>query len=169
MNDFLEIKLHRNKPTQRFRCTLLQREPGCAVLLYVADGPGQIADILIAEGSRTIAHYREDLPYVAWRMFDAGEKLIGTLFHVCANVSIQVDRLVYEDLLLDIWVAPDGSLRILDQDELHACAEAGLVNARELDYIRSARLRIVEGCNDIIAGLEAFERDNRSSLFAPAP
>ena len=70
VNNYLEIKRHTNKPEQRFHCELLHRESGYAVLRYVAETSGLIADMVIAPGSTTVAHYWQDRPYVAWRMFD---------------------------------------------------------------------------------------------------
>lgn len=166
MNDYLEIKLHKNKPAQQFRCTLLKREPGHAVLRYIADEPGRIADMHIEPGSATIAHYWTNRPYVAWRMFDRTGCLIGTLFHVCGAVRIFEDHLSYEDLLLDIWIAPDGAVRILDEDEVRDCAAHGLLSDSECHRIDSTRQHITELHADIIAGLAAFERANYHHVCA---
>jgi hypothetical protein len=155
--DYLEIKRHKNKPEQRFNCELLHREPGYAVLRYVADAPGLIADIHIPPGSTTIAHYWQQRPYVAWRMFDCTSHLIGSLFHICTHVRILDDHLSYDDLLLDIWIAPDGSLRVLDEDELNTCVETGLVGNAELGYIRKAQQHITQHYLEIINELASFD------------
>jgi hypothetical protein len=166
LNGYLEIKRHKNKPAQRFCCTLLHREPGYAVLRYVSDEPGRIADICIEAGSTTVAHYWTGRPYVAWRMFDSAGRLIGTLFHVCADVRIFADHLSYEDLLLDIWIAPGGAMRVLDEDELQACASCGLLSEAELQRIAGARQHISAARADIIAGLAAFERGSHGDTPA---
>lgn len=157
MNDYLEIKRHKNKPDQRFNCELLHREPGYAVLRYSSNKPGLIADIHIPPGSTTIAHYWQQRPYVAWRMFDCTSHLIGSLFHICSNVHILDDHLSYDDLLLDIWIAPEGSLRVLDEDELNACVKTGLVSNAELGYIRKAQQHITQHYPEIINELVSFD------------
>jgi hypothetical protein len=157
MADYLEIKRHKNKPEQQFICQLLHREHGYAVLRYVADAPGLIADIHIPPGSTTIAHYWQQRPYVAWRMFDYTSHLIGTLFHICTHVRIHDDHLSYDDLLLDIWIAHDGSLRVLDEDELNACVKTGLVSNAELGYIRKAQQLITQHYLEIINELVSFD------------
>ncbi len=63
MQKIEEIKRHKNKPEQRFLCDLALREPGHIVLVYHASTAGRIADIDIAPGSTTIAHY-----WQAWRL-----------------------------------------------------------------------------------------------------
>jgi hypothetical protein len=155
--DYLEIKRHKNKPEQRFNCELLHRESGYAVLRYVADAPGLIADIHIPPGSTTIAHYWQQRPYVAWRMFDCTSHLIGSLFHICTHVRIHDDHLSYDDLLLDIWIAPDGSLRVLDENELQECITQNRINATELGYIRKAQQHITQHYLEIINELASFD------------
>lgn len=157
LNNYLEIKRHKNKPVQQFYCELLHRESGYAVLRYTADEPGLIADMHIAAGSTTVAHYWHERPYVAWRMFDGNCSLIGTLFHICTNVCIHDDYLSYDDLLLDIWIAPDGSARILDEDELQNCIDAALLSAAELDCIRRAQQEITTRHTEIISALTGFD------------
>ena len=163
MNDFLEIKHHKNKPEQRFNCELLHRESGYAVLRYVAETSGQIADMSIAPGSTTVAHYWQDRPYVAWRMFDSRYCLIETLFHICTNVRIQEDRLCYDDLLLDIWVSPDNRVRVLDEDELQAGISAGRINQSELSCIRGSQHYITLHHNEIIFELIPFDIQPRNN------
>ena len=156
-NNYLEIKRHKNKPEQRFHCELLYRESGYAVLRYVAGGAGLIADMSIAPGSTTVAHYWQDRPYVAWRMFDLNKRLLGTLFHICTNVCIREDLLSYDDLLLDIWIAPDGKIRVLDEDELQACIAAGRISESELNTIQQAHIDIISRRDEIISGLISFD------------
>jgi hypothetical protein len=157
VNNYLEIKRHKYKPEQHFKCELLHQETGYAVLRYVAHKAGQIADMCIAPGSTTIAHYWQQRPYVVWRMFDCNRHLIGTLFHICTNVCIHDDHLSYDDLLLDIWIAPDGSLRVLDEDELQEGITQRQISDAELVCIRKAQQDILLRHLEIISGLTAFD------------
>jgi predicted RNA-binding protein associated with RNAse of E/G family len=157
VNNYLEIKRHKNKPEQQFHCELLHRESGYAVLRYVAKQSGLIADMAIAPGSTTVAHYWHDRPYVVWRMFDRNKSLIGTLFHICTNVCIREDFLSYDDLLLDIWIAPDGKMRVLDEDELKICIAAGRISEPELNIIQQARTDIIARHEEIISALIPFD------------
>ncbi|MCP4715225.1 MAG: DUF402 domain-containing protein, partial [Deltaproteobacteria bacterium] len=108
MQTIKEIKNHKNKATQRFSCELLLREACHVVLQYRAEEAGRVGDIAIAPGSTTIAHYWQDKHYVLWRMFDNRGCLIGTLFHICTDVVITDTSVSYLDLLLDIWITPQG-------------------------------------------------------------
>ncbi len=157
MQKITEIKRHKNKPEQRFLCELALREPGHIAIVYHAESAGRIADIEIAPGSTTIAHYWQGGGYVLWRMFSADKRLIGTLFHICANTDIQQAAVSYDDLILDIWISPRGEARVLDEDELSEAAQAGLVTAEELRWIDSQRKRVLSEYPSIIENVKGME------------
>ena len=85
----------------------------------------------------------------------------GDVDEFMTGYYIRVDRVSYDDLLLDIWVAPDGALRVLDEDEVRACSDAGLINGAELSLIQAACTDITAHHVSIIASLAAFESPNR--------
>jgi hypothetical protein len=166
VNNFLEIKRHKNKPDQQFACELLHREQGYAVLRYQSDEPGLISDIPIPPGSTTIAHYWQDRFYVAWRMFDQKGCLLGTLFHVCSNVELGQDRVSYDDLLLDIWINPGGTMRVLDEDEVRQTFSNGQLSEAELTIIDNAHWHIRTHYTSIIDELAEFESAHSPVLRA---
>jgi hypothetical protein len=139
MQKIEEIKRHKNKPDQRFLCDLALREKDHIVLVYHAETAGRIADIDIAPGSTTIAHYWQSGGYVLWRMFSADRTLIGTLFHICHNTDIKEQNVSYDDLIVDIWVTPQGVDRVLDEDELADAINAGLVTTDERNWIEKQK------------------------------
>lgn len=157
MQKIEEIKRHKNKPEQRFRCDLALREPGHIVLVYHAASAGRIADITIAPGSTTIAHYWQSGGYVLWRMFAADRTLAGTLFHICADTDIQDASVSYDDLILDIWITPQGAVRVLDQDELEDAIKAELVTGSEQRWIEKQKQLILADFTNIIAGVMHIE------------
>ena len=111
-----EIKVHKNKETQRFRCSLLHLEAGYLVLSYHAEQPGRIKDIVIPKGSTTIAHYWIGRGYVLWRMYGPDSSLIGTLFHICRDVFITETSVQYLDLIIDIWIPAHGAPRVRSEE-----------------------------------------------------
>ena len=159
MQKIEEIKRHKNKPEQRFLCDLAQREPGHIVLVYHATSAGRIADMDIAPGSTTIAHYWQSRGYVLWRMFGADRTLVGTLFHICNNTDIREQTVSYDDLILDIWITPQGIARVLDEDELADAIKAGLVTKDELRWIEQQKLIILADYATIIDRIQDIETD----------
>jgi len=145
-----EIKVHKNRETQRFRCSLLHRAAGYLVLFYRAEQPGRIKDIVIPKGSTTIAHYWAGRGYVLWRMYGTDSSLIGNLFHICRDVTITETAVQYLDLIIDIWIPAHGAPRVLDEDELEECRQQGLVSNEERKWIEEQQELILQDYPDII-------------------
>lgn len=154
-----EVKVHKNKETQRFRCQVLHREKSYIILQYKSATEGKIDDIIIDKGSSTIAHYWKDRSFVLWRIFDAKEILIGTLFHICSNMDISNNRVTYLDLIVDVWIAADGTIRVLDEDELEECKRARLLTRDEVDWIDKQKRIILKNYKQIISEVMKIETD----------
>jgi protein associated with RNAse G/E len=157
MKKIEEIKRHKNKLEQRFVCDLVLREQDHIVLAYHASTAGRIADIDIAPGSTTIAQYWQNSGYVLWRMFSADHTLVGTLFHICKNTAIGEYSVSYDDLILDIWITPQGIARVLDVDELAEAIKAGLVTIDEQVWIDKQKQIILSDYSGIIDRIRNIE------------
>lgn len=146
-----ETKRHLNKPDESYRCEVLSREPGHLVLRYVSDRTGRIGEEVFPPGSVTYAHYWGGRGYVAWKMHGPDGHLKGHVFHICRDVRISKDTVDYQDLLLDLWVSPDGRVTVLDEDEVLACREEGSLSQGDLDWIEARRREVVDNLSRLIA------------------
>lgn len=50
----------------------------------------------------------------------------------------------YVDLLLDLWIDPQGTWRLVDEEELDEARDHGRITAAEADAVRAAAARVVE-------------------------
>ena len=130
-----EIKHHLNKPVERYRCRLVHDRPGYRVISYCTDRDYDPGPAKIPKGSLTIGHYWTDRGYVLWALSDPDGALIGHWFHLCEAVLIGEDFIEYLDLLLDLWLYPDGSFVELDRDEMDACLREGKLSAQQVVWI----------------------------------
>jgi predicted RNA-binding protein associated with RNAse of E/G family len=78
----------------------------------------------------------------------------GYLFHICCDLQVKEDRVVYLDLLLDVWIDTRGQMTILDRDEVQQCAAADVIGEGELTWIARQEQRIVDNWQQIIADFE---------------
>jgi predicted RNA-binding protein associated with RNAse of E/G family len=147
---FKEIRLHKNKAPQEFLCSLLFRTHDYLVLAFQSHTSSRVNGRLIEKGSTTTAHYWSNRNYTLWKFIDSGHNLIGYLFYICTDVVFGKSSLTYMDLELDIWIDPDGRVSILDQEEVNACLEKGLINAREHSLIEKEKNNIVLNFKDIL-------------------
>jgi hypothetical protein len=137
-----EYKHNLSKPDEVFACNLIHRETGYVVLRYDVTEDQHIRDIPIPAGSHTIAHYRQNVGFVLWEMHGPDGTLLGRLFHLCEGPIIAGHSVHYTDLLLDLWFAPDGTVRELDRDEVEDALAAGQLAARQLLALERTAVRI---------------------------
>ena len=54
------------------------------------------------------------------------------------------------DLILDIWIAPDNSIRILDEEEFEEAKQKNLLTSTEVSIIEKQK-------KEILAGYKSFD------------
>ena len=145
MSTITEIKHHLNKPTERYVCDVLDRGRGWVSVSYTAERDYRLPTLTVPAGSRTIARYEQGRPYVRWDMSAPDGRPLGRLFHLCRDLTVSEDRVEYVDMLLDVWVWPDGRPEVLDDDELEACVLEGKVAPAEADVLRHLAGLIARG------------------------
>ncbi|MBT8365809.1 MAG: DUF402 domain-containing protein [Deltaproteobacteria bacterium] len=150
----VEIKRHLNKPDESYLCDLLKRGNDYIIIKYVNEQPGSVGSVTFDTGSTTYAYYRNGIGYVVWKMVNPHNVLEGYLFHICCDLQVKEDRVVYLDLLLDVWIDTRGQMTILDRDEVQQCAAADVIGKTELTWIARQEQQIVDNWQQIIADFE---------------
>ena len=147
-----EVKRNLDKPDQEFLCHLLHREMGYVVLDYTTEQPYMAGDTVIPSGSRTVGHYWTGAGYVLWEMFGPEGDLLGYYIHFCRGPIVEDDRVEYTDLILDLWVDPDGTETVLDEDELRKALRFGLMTHEECGMVQRRRADVTTEWEGILAG-----------------
>ncbi len=78
-----------------------------------------------APGDHFIEWYFADRWYNIMEVRSAGDTLKGWYCNVTYPAQFGHDSISYRDLALDLWVAPDGAMTTLDEDEFAADAAIG--------------------------------------------
>jgi protein associated with RNAse G/E len=86
-------------------------------------------------------------------MCNPDSRLAGYLFHICQDIHLEEDKIKYLDLLLDVWIDPEGQITILDRDEVEECAIKGVIGESELMWIARQEQEIIENWKQIISDL----------------
>lgn len=115
---FLEVKETLDGRRYEYPCTLLTREEGMAVLLYVLERPGRVGDIQLPPGTMTLGYFWVDRPYNLYHWIRPDGRTIAYYLNLADRTAIEDDRLSWRDLAVDILLTPDGNARILDEGEL---------------------------------------------------
>lgn len=68
-------------------------------------------------GDRFIEEFYTDRWYNVFEIHTPDGTLRGWYCNIATPAAITTDTVSCRDLLLDLWVAPDGQMRVLDEDE----------------------------------------------------
>lgn len=105
--------------------------------------------------------FYSDRWYNVFELRTAQGRLKGWYADVTRPARIGADHLDWEDLLLDIWMGPDGAMQVLDEDEFAAAvpelpaAEATIARATLAPLAEELQRRYHDYLNDQIAALLA--------------
>ena len=143
-----ERKIRLDGTTSEFSCEGLVMEPGRrAVLRYTSEQEILIrdTDIALPAGTVTLAHYWTDRPYNVYHWLSAG-RTVAYYVNVADQTRIDVGRVSYRDLVVDVVVRPGGALEILDEDELptdlEPAARKAIADALEVVVTGAKRLSL---------------------------
>lgn len=107
-------------------------------------------------GDRFVEWFFDDRWYNIFEIHGAdGDDLKGWYCNVARPASISDDAVAAVDLLLDLWVGPDGTMCVLDEDEFvadttldaptRAAAQAGLAELERMVRERAAPFAAIRG------------------------
>ena len=134
-----EVKRHLDGSVERFDCELVLRRPHLIVVLFEHRRGRSTSGFHIPRGSCTHGFFWRRRPYCVYRMAGPDGRPIADRFDVVEDVRLGEHEVSYLDLLLDVWVAPDGAVRVEDEDEVAEYARRGLLSRAQRDRIRRTR------------------------------
>lgn len=143
-----------------FVCEGLAIEAGRrAVLRYVTDREWRLAgtDLVVPEGTVTIAHYWVERPYNVYHWIADGRTL-PYYCNVVEGTTIAADLVAYTDLVVDVLIDRRGSALVLDEEDLPPDLPPGQrsIVARAVEELTGQSRRI------------AAEIERESRRFLPA-
>ena len=134
-----EVKRHLDGRAERFDCRLLLRRPQLAVVRFDHEKQRRAGGYRIPAGSRTSGFFWRRRPYVLYRIAGPDGRLIAHRFDVVEDVRLGEREVSYKDLLLDLWVDPDGQAWLEDEDEVEEHARRGLLAPTQRRRIHMTR------------------------------
>ncbi|MCW4682853.1 DUF402 domain-containing protein [Bacillus pumilus] len=166
-DEVIERKIKYDQKVVEHTCQLLDVQGQQAVLFHKIEdtftmraGDGSLT---IPKGSYTTAYYWKDRPYNIYFWRDDQGKELGSYFNIVGNTWFNGQLVMFEDLIVDLLVLPNGDFFVLDEDELPESLT---------DFEQGSVRRALEG---VMASLESIldqvradvEGKYHHSLFAP--
>ena len=99
---------------------VIRREENAIVLeAFFGRDDMTFMNVTLKRGDRFVETFYTDRWYNIFEIFDRDDKAFkGWYCNIGRPASIDGDVVSYIDLALDLWVAPDGTQTVLDEDEL---------------------------------------------------
>ena len=142
-----------DKPDHAFDCELVAVETtagvAAAIILYRMPRAITIFGIDMPEGSFTLGYFWQDRPYNVYHWLDPDERTLAYYANVADRTAITATTIAWRDLVVDVLVRPNGSVEVLDEDELPADLPPPI--ARRIAYARDA---LVDGAAALAAEIE---------------
>lgn len=108
--------------TYQYDGALLRRDDHSIMLEALFDRADMpFVDTVLRTGDRFVEFYYDDRWYNIFEVHDRDDDRIkGWYCNVCTPAAFEDGIVSYVDLALDLWVSPDGSQHVLDEDEFEA-------------------------------------------------
>lgn len=105
--------------TWQYGGRLLKRKTNYVVLeAFFNHDDVLVADVIFKRGDRFVETFYTDRWYNVFQVYDRADgKFKGWYCNVGYPAVLETDTVSYVDLALDLWVAPDGTQTVLDEDE----------------------------------------------------
>jgi hypothetical protein len=139
MSDYTVLKLDdRGREVWRYPARAFARDHSSITLeAYFNRDDVDLGYAIFKRGDRFIETFYTDRWYNVFAVYDRDDgRLKGWYCNICRPAVITADAVRCDDLALDVWVAPDGVVTVLDEDEfaalaLNAADRAGALAALE--------------------------------------
>ncbi len=156
-----------------FECELLDFTSDHAILQYTLEEGRAVDMVYLPAGTVTLALYYPNRGYNLYFWASAlkatrdrgaskraagsasapSPREIGWYFNIAEPLEMTREEIAYRDLVVDVLVLPDGTAKVLDEDELPADLDAGLaekIAETRVDLLEN-RLSIIEEARKLLA------------------
>jgi uncharacterized protein len=122
----LRIKVLKKNPagevTYEYEGVLLSHDEHSITLEALFDRADMpFVDTVLRTGDRFVEYYYDDRWYNIFEIHDHDdERIKGWYCNVCTPAEFEDGIVSYVDLALDLWVSPNGTQHVLDEDEFEA-------------------------------------------------
>ena len=148
---FREVKRTIAREERVYECDSLAVTPRLAVVRYVFTRPLTAGGRTFEPGGWTEGFFWRSRHYNLYHIVSREGEPIADRFDVIDRVRINPRGVRYDDLLLDLWMYPDGTLRIEDEDEVQEALRAGLLSESRLAVIRRTEKLLLAQGRQIVA------------------
>jgi uncharacterized protein DUF402 len=152
----LEVKRNLDGTVLEYPCTGLLFAPDeRAVIRCDIDEAEPVVGgrLVLPVGAVSFGYFWLDRPYIVYHWLIEGETLAHYV-NIGRVASLEESRVVWDDYAVDVLAWPDGTVEVVDEDEIPETTEESI-----LGFIVQAKARVLAELDTIV---ESVERETRS-------
>ena len=161
MDRIVEVKTTLSGRVEQFECLVAQRSAERLVVIYRFPAARAVHCVWLPEGGLTVGYFWRDRPYNLYHWLGPAGDSLAFYFNVGDVTQWDADTLGWHDLAVDVLATPDGTVRVLDEDELPPDLDPALRH-----YVESARDGLLGELPNLIRAAEAESATVFRSLSA---
>ncbi len=132
---------------------VVQRSDSAVVLRTAWDrAPRDLGYVVLEPNDRWTEYFYTDRWYNIFRICTSDGHLKGWYCNITRPARISAEEVSAEDLALDLWVAPDGDMRVLDEDEFAALPLSAEERAVALSALAELEAMVAQNAAPFDAG-----------------
>lgn len=151
-----EVKKRLHGTAKSFDVDLLLREGTLTLVRFVTVVAMKGDENRFPAGSYTYGFFWDDRNYDIYRMHLPDGTLYAHRFDVLKNTRFTGKRLEWTDLLLDVWIYPDGQLVWKDEEQVEEYLRKGWMSREDLKVVERTRAQIEGNWPAILAEAAAL-------------
>lgn len=101
-----------------FDCILAKKTADELVIIYEIQRPMSFLDRNLSSGSRSYGYFWPSRNYNVYHWIGPGGETLFFYVNVSKDTTILGDRVEWKDLIVDVTILPDGTTKVLDEDEV---------------------------------------------------
>jgi predicted RNA-binding protein associated with RNAse of E/G family len=138
---------HAGRETFRYTGTITAQGPGWVTLEAIFGIPDMDRGyVVFRTGDRFVEWYDSARWYNIFEIHDVtDDHLKGWYCNITRPVIITAERIAWPDLALDVWISPQGQIRLEDEDEFAALPIDAETRAKALRAVDELRERVKRG------------------------
>jgi predicted RNA-binding protein associated with RNAse of E/G family len=121
-----EIKVRLDGRVDRFVCEVVERSRDHLVVLFRIHEEATVHGLRLPAGTLSLGHFWVDRPYNVYHWVAPDGTTLGLYANVGDVVRLDDREIEWQDLIVDVLGTPDGTVRVLDEDELPGDLDADL-------------------------------------------
>jgi len=115
INEYKDVLVGRPK---QFRCELVEFTETAAVVIYQLQNEVVLESTCMPAGTISFGYFWQERNYNIYHFVAAEGHTLGFYFNISDSTQIDETRIYWRDLVVDIFITPDGICRVLDEDEI---------------------------------------------------